>query len=93
MREKIYRHIETTIDLNEMQTSNMVQILEQLSMRYLELLSERLEDHEKSEYSRALFDSRSGNVSYERLLEAEQLVMETVERFGKLIIFGDQLTV
>ena len=93
MNKKIYRHIEPTIDLNEMQTSNMVQILEQISMRYLELISERLEGHAKSEYNRALFDSRSGNVSYERLTEAEQIVMETVERFGKLIIFGDQLTV
>ena len=36
---------------------------------------------------------RSGKVSSERLTEAETTVMKTVEKFGKLIIFGDQLTV
>ena len=93
MKEKILRHTEPTIDLSEMETANMVKILEALSLRYLELLSERLTGREKSEYSRALFDMRSGKVSSDRLTEAEQTVMRTVERFGKLIIFGDQLTV
>ena len=93
MKEKILRHIEPSIDLSEMETANMVKILETLSLRYLELLSQRLSGNEKSEYARALFDMRSGKVSSERLTEAETTVMRTVEKFGKLIIFGDQLTV
>ena len=55
MKEKILRHIEPTIDLSEMETANMVKILETLSLRYLELLSQRLSGDEKSEYARALF--------------------------------------
>ena len=42
MKEKILRHTEPTIDLSEMETANMVKIFEALSLRYLELLSERL---------------------------------------------------
>ena len=93
MKEKITRHIEPTIDLSEMETGNMVKILEILSMRYLELLAERLEDKEKEEYTKAVFDMRSGDVSYERILEAQKCVMKVVEEFGKLLLIGDQLTV
>ena len=37
MQKKTIKHIETTIDLSEMETANMVRILEMLSLRYLEL--------------------------------------------------------
>ena len=76
-----------------METGNMVKILEILSMRYLELLAERLEDEAKEEYTKAVFDMRSGDVSYERILEAQKCVMKVVEKFGKLLLIGDQLTV
>ena len=93
MTEKVKKHTEPTIDLSEMETGNMVQILEILSMRYLELLVEKLDDTQKQIYSQALFDMRSGKVTAQELYEAEKKVMEIVNRFGKLIIFGDQLTV
>ena len=93
MRKKTIRHIEKTKDLSEMPTNNMVQILEELQTRYLELLSEKLSGRDKEEFTSALFDMRSSEVSGERLQEAEQVVMSVVDRLGKLIVIGDQLTV
>ena len=93
MNQKVKRHIEPPIDLSEMETANMVRILEKLSMRYLELIAEKLEGFEKKTYSDALFDMRSGNSCAERLEEAEAYVMDIVMRFGKLLLLGDQLTV
>ena len=93
MTEKIKRHIEPTLDLNEMETPNMAKILEILSMRHLELLSQRLSGAEQREYETALFDMRSNSVSMNRVKEAEAVVMKTAARFGKALIFGDQLTV
>ena len=93
MSQKIFKHIEPTIDLSEMETSNMVKILEIFSMRYLEMLVEKLEQHERTLYSNALFDMRSETVSWDRLCEAQEYVMNVVQKFGKLILFGDQLTV
>ena len=93
MNQKIVRHIEPTIDLSEMETSNMVTILETMSMKYLELLAERLEGDTKTSYEKALFDMRSKKVGLERIQEAEKTVMEIVDNFGKLVIIGDQLTV
>ena len=93
MKEKITRHIEPTIDLSEMETGNMVKILEMLSMKYLELLVERLEGEEKEEYKKAVFDMRSMERSEEEIKEAEKCVMRVVEKFGKLLLIGDQLTV
>ena len=93
MNQKVKKHIEPTIDLSEMETGNMVQILELLSMRFLELLVEKLNEPEKQIYSQALFDMRSGKVTLEELRLAEKKVMNVVNKFGKLILFGDQLTV
>ena len=93
MKKKTFRHIEPTIDLSEMETSNMIKILERLQNRWLELMAEKLEGQEKELYSKAFYDMRSGDVDFERLREAEDRVMNVVEKFGKLIIFGDQLTV
>ena len=93
MKKKTFRHIEPCIDLSEMETANMVIILELVQNRYLELLAERLNEDEKNTYMKAYFDTRSGEVDFNRLREAEDIVMNIVERFGKLIVFGDQLTV
>ena len=93
MQRKTIRHIEPIIDLSEMETANMVRILELLSMRYLELLSEKLEGLEKEIYTRALLDMRAGDSSPERVKEAEVDVMKIVDRYGKLLVIGDQLTV
>ena len=93
MNQKVKKHIEPTIDLSEMETGNMVQILELLSKRFLELLVEKLDEPQKQIYSQALFDMRSGKVTVEELRSAEKKVMDVVNRFGKLILFGDQLTV
>ena len=71
----------------------MVRILEILSKRHLELLSQRLTGEEQTEYKKALYDMRSNSVSMERVREAEAIVMKTANRFGKVLIFGDQLTV
>ena len=93
MSQKVFKHIEPTIDLSEMETGNMVKILEILSTRYLEMLVEKLEDQEKELYSNALFDMRSETVTWARICEAQEYVMNTVQKFGKLVLFGDQLTV
>ena len=93
MREKVTRHIESTIELSKMETGNMVRILELLQMRFLELLVAKLDEVEKEIYMKALFDIRSGDISGTRFEEAEGVVMNIVERFGKLILIGDQLTV
>ena len=89
MKEKITRHIEPTIDLSEMETGNMVKILEMLSMKYLELLVERLEGEENEKYKKAVFDMRSMERSEEEIKEAEKCVMRVVEKFGKLLLIGD----
>ena len=81
-REKVFRHTEPTIDLSEMETSNMVTILERISMRYLELLAERLYGSEKEKYQEAVFKMRSGAVSEEELKEAENFFMNAVDQFG-----------
>ena len=93
MNQKVIRHIEPTVDLSEMETSNMITILEIMSMKYLELLAERLDGETETSYEKAVFDMRSKNVGLDRIKEAEQIVMEIVDQFGKLVIFGDQLTV
>ena len=93
MNQKTYRHIEPCIDLSEMETANMVKILELIQNRWLELLAERLNHDEKDIYMKAFFDTRSGEADLDRLREAEDIVMDVVEKFGKLIVFGDQLTV
>ena len=93
MREKVTRHIESTIELSEMETGNMVRILELVQMRFLELLVAKLDDGDKEIYIKALFDIRSGDVRGTRFEEAKGEVMNVVERFGKLILIGDQLTV
>ena len=93
MSQKVKRHIEPPIDLSEMETSNMVKILEILIMRWLKLLAEKLEGSEKEIYCKALFDMRSPDVDESRLREAEAFVMKIVDYFGKLILIGDQLTV
>ena len=93
MKEKITRHIEPTIDLSEMETGNMVKILEKLSMRYLELLVERLDDQEKEDYMNSVVAMRSGEISLENLRKAEKCVMSVGEKFGKPFLIGDQLTV
>ena len=71
----------------------MIQILEKMQSRFLELNSQKLVGDEKEEYMKALFDMRNGEVSEERLEESEATVMSIVKRFGKLLIIGDQLTV
>ena len=71
----------------------MVRILEKLQMRYLELLSERLEGLERDNYTQAVFDMRSRDVTEERLLGAEAIVWKVVETFEPLLLIGDQLTV
>ena len=76
-----------------METANMVKILELIQNRWLELLAERLTEDEKDTHMKAYFDTRSGVVDLERLREAEDIVMDVVGKFGKLIVFGDQLTV
>ena len=93
MKRKTHTHIEPVIDLSEMETSNMVNILQQLSKRYLELLCEKLSGNEKLIFMNAVHDMRSGNVSLQRLREAEMCVMDAVTKYGKLLIIGDQLTV
>ena len=93
MKKKTYHHIEPSIDLSEMETANMVKILEHLQHRFLELIAERLEDKEKEVYKKAYFETRSGEVEFDRMREAEDIVMDVVERFGKLVVSGDQLTV
>ena len=45
------------------------------------------------EYCKALYDMRSGEVSLDRLREAEKQVWKIVEREGGLIFIGDLLTV
>ena len=80
MNQKVQRHIEPLIDLSEIETSNMVIILEKLSMRYLELLVENLEGHNRKMYSDGLFDMRSRNTCGNRLEQAEEYVMGVVER-------------
>ena len=93
MKQKTLTHIEPVIDLSEMETANMVNILQQLSTRYLELLCEKLSGDHKESFMNAVHDMRSGNVSLERLREAEKCVMDVVMEYGKLLIIGDQLTV
>ena len=93
MKMKVKRHIESTIPLSEMETSNMVRILLVNQKRYLELLSEKLEGEDKATYTNALFDIRSESVSLTRFQEAETQVWEVVNKYGKLLLIGDQLTV
>ena len=81
------------VDLWEMEVSNMVRILERLQYRYLELLSERLVDQEKDEYTKAVFDMRNKEVSETRLIQSQEIVMRIVEKYGRLMLVGDQLTV
>ena len=93
MKERITRFIQPTIDKSEMETTNMIEIIEETNMQYLKLLSQRLDGSDKKDYEQALFDMRSANVSSERLKEAELKVTDIVKRFGKQIVLGDQLTV
>ena len=93
MTKKTICHIEPTINFSEMDTSNMVIILEKIQYRWLELMAEKLDEKHKEIYSKAFFDMRSPDVDFERLREAEDTVMDIVEKFGKLVVFGDQLTV
>ena len=93
MKEKIKSHIQPCIDLSEMETANMIKILEKLSMTYLKLLAEKLEAKEKEDYSQALFDIRNPEIDNDCLRQAERVVMTVVEKHGKLLLVGDQLTV
>ena len=90
---KTERHIDTTLNIAGMKTGDVIRILSKLQWRYLSLLSERLEDKDKENYSKALHDIGSESVSLEDVREAEKVVMKEVERFGKLILYGDQKTV
>ena len=90
---KTERHIDTTLNIAGMKTGDVIRILSKLQWRYLSLLSERLEDKDKKNYSKALHDIGSESVSLEDVREAEKVVMKEVERFGKLILYGDQKTV
>jgi hypothetical protein len=86
-------HIECTINLSEMETSNMCVILETILWRYLSLLTERLEGPEREAYSAALMAMRREGVQEAELRAAEKVVDTVVQRYGRLILWGDQLTV
>ena len=90
---KTERHIDTTLNIAGMKTGDVIRILSKLQWRYLSLLSERLEDEDKENYSKALHDIVAESVPLEDLRKAEKVVMKEVERFGKLILYGDQKTV
>jgi hypothetical protein len=86
-------HIECTINLSEMETENMCAIVEKILWRYLSLLTERLEGPEREDYSAALLAMRREGVQKAELRAAEAVVDAVVLRFGRLILWGDQLTV
>jgi hypothetical protein len=92
-RMKTESHTDTTINQACMKTSDVIQVLSQLIRRFLTLLAERLEDEAKAAYNKALFDITNEDSSLEELRAAEQVIEAVLEKYGKLILFGDQKTV
>ena len=87
-------HLEPTINLSEMDHHSMTVILETLLMKRLHCLNERLDTKEMQEvYTAALFTIRRVGATEPQLREAEEVIDRVVQRYGKLILWGDQLTV
>ena len=87
-------HVEPTINLSEMDHHNMIVILETLLRKRLYCLNEHLETKEEKEnYTKALFTIQRVGATEEELREAENIIDRVVDRFGKMILWGDQLTV
>lgn len=87
-------HVEPTINLSEMDHHNMIVILETLLRKRLYCLNEHLETNEEKEnYTKALFTIQRVGATEEELREAENIIDRVVDRFGKMILWGDQLTV
>ena len=92
-KQKSEIHVECTINLSEMETDNMVEILAILQWKYLCLLHQRLPEEEKEQYSQALRMIRQEGVGVDELRAAEAVVDRVVHRFGRLILWDDQLTI
>ena len=52
-----------------------------------------MEGPEREAYERALFEMRLSCFTMDEVRSREQVVNKAVDKFGKLLLFGDQLTV
>jgi len=86
-------HVEPTLNMSEMEHANMLVILDTLLVKRLSLLAQRLEGEEKQVYSAALLKVQSVASTDDELKNAEATINSIVDRFGGLIVWGDQLTV
>lgn len=85
--------VQCVLNLDEMVGQNMNVILETILWRFLFLLGHRLQEDEKQKYWAAMVTMRRPGIEPEELEEAEKTVDSVVLRFGKCIIYGDQLSV
>ena len=90
-KEKTTAHMEKPLYVPENNTLDMVSILLYLQDRWLEILTDRVQDGDM--FREALRTIRDPVSTIEERQEAEQLVLARTREHGELVIFGDQLTV
>ena len=84
-------HVEKPYYLHEQSTLNMVQILNKIVNRYLNILKDMVEDKEQfEEMVKTAIDKDS--IIEERMI-AEEYIKKHSKMHGELVIHGDQLTV
>ena len=69
----------------------MVEILKQMIDRYLQLLSNRVEDQET--FDNMVKVEKSMEASLEERCQAEAYIKQETRRHGEMVVHGDQLTV
>ena len=83
-------HVETPFFLNEQSTLNMRKILKKMVNRYLNLLSDMVED--KDTFDEMVKVARDKTSSIDSRNEAEEHIKKESRKHGELVIHGDQLT-